>query len=52
LENKKTTYATVFNIGNEEVVEELYEGRKTNVYHVNYIEYFYNVDGEKIKRVL
>ncbi|TDW52724.1 hypothetical protein EV144_1011416 [Flavobacterium sp. 270] len=46
---KKTTYGTVFYVGSEEVVEELYEGRKTNVYNVNYIEYFYNVDGKKIK---
>ena len=46
---KKTTLATIFNIGTDEVVEELYDGRKTIVHNVNYVEYFYSVDGKKHK---
>lgn len=46
---KETTTATIFNIGTDEVVEELYDGRKTNVYNVNYVEYVYYVDGKKHK---
>ncbi len=46
---KETTTATIYNIGTDEVVDELYEGRKTNVYEVDYAEYFYIVDGIKYK---
>ncbi|WP_456311571.1 hypothetical protein [Pseudomonas shirazensis] len=46
--DKITITATIFNVGTDEVVEELYDGRKTNVYNVNYIEYFYYVNGKKI----
>jgi hypothetical protein len=47
--DKITTRATIFNIGTDEVIEELYDGRKTNVYNVNYIGYFYFVAGKKYK---
>jgi hypothetical protein len=46
---KETTTATIFNVGTDEIVEELYEGRKTNVHEVNYVEYSYSVDGKKHK---
>jgi hypothetical protein len=46
---KETTIATIFNIGVDEVIEELYEGRKTNIHYVNYVEYFYSVNGKKHK---
>ena len=44
---KTTTTATIFNIGTDEVVQELNEGRKTKVYNVDYVEYFYSVNGKK-----
>ncbi len=46
---KGTTTATIFNLDSREVVEELYEGRKVNVYNVNYIEYSYFVNGVNYK---
>ncbi|SFZ91326.1 hypothetical protein SAMN05428642_1021 [Flaviramulus basaltis] len=44
---KETTSAIIFNLGTDEIVEELYEGRQTNVHQVKYIEYSYFVDGKK-----
>lgn len=44
---KETTTAIIFNLETDEIVEELYEGRQTNVHKVKYIEYFYLVDGIK-----
>ena len=46
---KESTTAIIFNVGSDEVVQELYDGRETNVYDVNYIEYSYYVDGKKYK---
>src|SRR5690606_38301918 len=33
----------------EQIVEELYDGRETNVYDVDYLEYSYSVNGKKYK---
>lgn len=46
---KETTTAIIFNLGTEQVVEELYNERVTNVYEVDYVEYSYSVDGKKYK---
>ena len=46
---KGVTTATVFGFDSEEILEELYDGRKTNVYEVEYVEYSYVVNGEKYK---
>lgn len=46
---KMTKTATIFNIGTDEAVEELYDGRKVNVHEINYIEYSYSVKGKKYK---
>jgi len=44
---KETTSAIIFNLGTDQIVEDLYDGRQTNVYDVKFIEYFYFVDGKK-----
>lgn len=47
--DKKTTTAIIFNLGTNEVIDEMYDGRKTNVYDIKYIEYSYFVNGKKYK---
>ena len=46
---KGVTTATIFDFGTEEVLEELYNERQTNVYEIEYVEYFYFVNGKKYK---
>lgn len=46
---KGVTTATIFNFGTEEVLEELYNDRRINVYEIEYVEYFYFVNGKKYK---
>lgn len=46
---KAITTATIFNTGTNEIVEELYDGRKTYVYENNYIEYSYYIKGKTYK---
>jgi hypothetical protein len=46
---KEIATATIFNTGTNEIVEELYDGRKTNVYENNYIEYSYYINGKTYK---
>ena len=46
---KETTTAEIYNIDTDEVIEELYDGRQTNVHEVKYIEYSYSVDGKNYK---
>lgn len=45
--DKISAVATVSEVGTDQVVEELYEGRKTNVYEVNCLKYYYSVNGKK-----
>ena len=46
---KATTTAKIFNFGSNEIVEELYEGRKVTAYDVEYLEYSYLVNGKTFK---
>jgi hypothetical protein len=46
---KETTTGIIFNLGTEDIVEELYDGRKTKAHKVKYIEYSYIVGGVKYK---
>ncbi len=46
---KETTMATVYNIGTDEVLDELYDERNATLHEIEYIEYFYFVDGKKLK---
>ncbi|MDF4204026.1 hypothetical protein PXD56_13720 [Maribacter sp. SA7] len=46
---KGTTQATVFNLDTEEIVEELYDGRKAVSNIVGYLEYSYTVNGKEYK---
>ena len=47
--DKATTKALIFNFGSNEIVEELNDGRKVNVYDIEYLEYSYFVNGKKFK---
>lgn len=46
---KETTNATIFNFDSYEVLEELYDGRKASKYDIEYVEYFYVINGIKYK---
>ena len=46
---KETTTAIIFNLDTNQVVEELYEGKKVNVHDVDFIEYSYVVNGGKFE---
>lgn len=46
---KETTTALIFNLGTDEIVEELYDGRQTKVHNIKYIEYSYIVGSKKYK---
>jgi hypothetical protein len=45
----ETTTALIFNLGTDEIVEELYDGRQTKVHDIKYIEYSYIVGSKKFK---